>query len=126
MRRGGMTVKNGKFYKDDKEVPIEHGNKEQIAILSRIQNYINEGEEPSIREVRHIECVSKCPCGAFFEFSDLELEEDEPLDMLAGKTVNCHNCGVEYKLACDEYGDLVVRMIAKEKGKVQVEGISNG
>lgn len=121
MRIAGMTVKNGKFFKDDKEVPIEHGNKEQIKLLARVQAYIDEGEYPTIREVRKIECVSRCPCGAIFEFSDLELEESDHIDMLAGNTVRCHNCNLEYKLCCDGNGDLVVKMMPNKKVLTKVE-----
>jgi hypothetical protein len=124
MKNAGMTVKNGKFFKDGKEVPLEHGDKEQIALLARVQEYLNEGEHPNIRVARKIEVVSRCPCGAIFEFYGLELDEDDPLDLLAGETVSCHNCNIKYKLACDEYGDLVVKMLPKEKGKV--EEVNNG
>lgn len=39
-----MIIKNGKFFKDGIQVPIEHGNKEQIEILDRTQTLMNHGQ----------------------------------------------------------------------------------
>jgi hypothetical protein len=37
-----MILKNGKFYKDNVEVPIEIGNKEQIALVKEYEkNLVN-------------------------------------------------------------------------------------
>jgi hypothetical protein len=117
MRRNAnqLTLKKGKFYRDDKEVPLEFGNKEQINVLNRIQGFVNDGEYPEILEVRRIEVSGKCPCGALFTFYDLELDEGEQYRRLAGRTTSCHHCDQRYKLHIDELGDLVVKMIAEPK-----------
>jgi predicted SprT family Zn-dependent metalloprotease len=118
-----MIIKNGKFFKEGIEVPLEHGNKEQIKLLERVNGLLSDGDHPNIREIRKIEVMYRCLCGAIFEISDLELEEDEHLDTLAGNVGRCHNCDLKYILACDECGDLVVKIRPDKSVK---EGIGNG
>lgn len=112
-----MVVINGKFYKNGLQVPIEHGNTEQINIIERINNYMTEGEYPEISETRLIKLYVDCTCGTEFIFKDLELEDDEFLDTLAGRKQKCTHCNNHFKLECDENGELIVKLIENTKRK---------
>lgn len=93
-----MTVKKGKFFKDEKEVPIEHGNKEQIELLKRIQE-MQDGFDPEITIVKKIIMQFKCVCGADNEFDSFtEIDEDDPDSMIVGETDRCHCCDLRFKV----------------------------
>lgn len=93
-----LTVKDGKFFKGDKPVRIEHGDNEQIALLKRIQE-MQDGFDPdiTIRKIIHMEF--RCVCGALNDFSSFsELDENDPDSMIEGETDSCHYCGLKFKV----------------------------
>lgn len=57
-----MTIKHCKFYKDGVQVPIEHGNKEQIELLNRIQNLVYRGELLKGYEKNHLDEFNSILC----------------------------------------------------------------
>ncbi|HEY3429292.1 MAG TPA: hypothetical protein VGK39_01365, partial [Cyclobacteriaceae bacterium] len=66
--RQQMTIRKGKFYKNDVEVPIEHGNKEQIELLKRVEE-MQEGFDPDeIKITKKVNIEFKCVCGATNDF----------------------------------------------------------
>jgi len=117
MRHWLMTIKDGKFWKDNKEVPIEHGNKEQIALLAKVNEMQTDGIYPEIAITQKVSMQFECICGAtndFDEFDDIDIDDD-PGSMLRGSVEKCHNCGVTYKVCTDENGDMMLKLIPKKK-----------
>jgi hypothetical protein len=93
-----MTVKNGKFFKGKNEVPIEHGNKEQIQLLKRVEE-MRDGFDPEISIKKKIIMEFQCVCGSRNEFDSFtELDEDDPDFLIAGETDTCHCCGLRFKV----------------------------
>lgn len=77
-----MELINGKFYKDEKEVPLEIGNKEQIKLLRAELAYQEELEEEfgtkfttnvkfnvELHTTAFIEIMFKCKCGKSIKLS---------------------------------------------------------
>lgn len=118
--REEMTVRNGKFFKGEKEVPIEHGNKEQIELLKRVEE-MQEGFDIDITVKKIIKMAFKCVCGATNEFDSFsELDENDPESMLVGETDTCHMCGLRFKVINfrTQYSDyLQLKLIPKEEKK---------
>lgn len=109
-----MTVRNGKFYRGSIEVPIEHGNKEQIALLKRVQE-MQEGFYPEVYIKKSIHMEFRCVCGALNEFESFsELDVDDPEEMIRGETDNCHYCGLKFKVIIME-DDLALKVIKKSE-----------
>lgn len=108
-----MTVKNGKFFKGEKEVPIEHGNKEQIELLRRIHEMTEEGFSPEINIRKNLVMEFECVCGAQNEFNSFsEMDDDDiPELFLEGETDKCHNCGLKYKVISDKNQGLMLKII---------------
>ena len=118
MRDWKMTVKGGKFYKDNKEVPIEHGNKEQIELIQKINEMTTEGFYPEVRIVQKVCMEFECVCGAtneFDSFSELDID-DEPSSIIKGETDHCHYCGLRYKVMDDD-GQLMLKIVPKVEPK---------
>lgn len=75
-----MTFKQGKFYDDNKKVvPLEHGNREQIAILETI-SALKDGTLFMVGYPFH------CLCGAIHEWQFFE-----------GKRLKCSECFQRYE-----------------------------
>lgn len=111
-----MTIKNGKFFKDGVQVPIEHGNKEQIKVLKRIEEMSN-GFTPQIEIVKRVSMLFTCVCGAANNFDDFtEMENgDDPDAIILHEKDHCYNCGLEYKVIVDyEQDGLMLKMIPKK------------
>jgi len=118
--RTQMTVKDGKFFKDDKEIPIEHGNKEQIELLRRVEE-MQDGFDPEITVKKSIHMEFKCVCGAQNEFNSFsELDIDDPECLIVGETDSCHYCGLRFKVISLEtqYSEyLQLKLVPKDDGK---------
>ncbi len=117
MRHWLMTIKDGKFWKDNKEVPIEHGNKEQIELLARVTSMQEEGFYPEVVIKQKVCMQFECICGAtndFEDFEELDLDDD-PSFMLNGSTDRCHNCGLTYKVIDDDQDGMMLKLIPKKK-----------
>jgi hypothetical protein len=117
-----MTVRKGKFYLGDKEVSIEHGNKEQIALLKRIEE-MQDGFEPDISVRKIVVMEFDCVCGARNEFNSFsELDEYDPDTMIKGETDTCHYCGLLFKVIVTktQYSEyLSLKLIPKEDEKLR-------
>lgn len=115
-----VTVKNGKFFKGEQEVPIEHGNLEQIKLLKRIEE-MQDGFDPEITIKKLIKMEFKCVCGANNEFDSFsELDEDDPDYRIVGETDSCHCCGMRFKVISlkTQYSEyLQLKLIPKEEKK---------
>lgn len=112
-----MTIKNGKFFKDGVQVPIEHGNKEQIKILNKIREMSEDGFTPDIRVRKIISMGFRCICGSGNDFDDFTVmdEDDIPENIIVGEKDTCNNCGIEYKVIYDGESDwIMLKMIPKK------------
>jgi hypothetical protein len=105
-----MILKNGKFYDGDKEVALEFGNKEQIALLDRVQDLIKNGEEsnvfiPEIHgaswDYKDVKFNVLCVCGEQVEFPWSE--------NMNGKKKTCP-CGLRYVCFEDDECMLTIKL----------------
>lgn len=109
-----MTVRNGKFYRGSQEIPIEHGNKEQIDLLKRVQE-MQEGFYPEVCVRKLISMEFRCVCGALNEFESFSpLDIDDPESMIRGETDTCHFCGLKFKVIIMD-DDLALKIIKKSE-----------
>lgn len=102
-----MILKNGKFYKDNVEVPIEIGNSEQIALLKKMQKSLEEGIELVVhideKTTYDLSCSFKCPlCNKVNEKEDgeydFEPDDYEIEGFLESEVFRCRQCKQEYEL----------------------------
>ena len=106
-----MILRNGKFYVDGKEVPLEIGNKMQIALL---KNALSEAENGSPVEVNLNEKITYnmsmswkcCKCLKLNFDKDRESYEDwEPdnhdIQEYIEENKECSHCGEEHELVVD-------------------------
>jgi hypothetical protein len=116
-----MTLKNGTFYKDGVKVPIEFGNKEQIALLEESQELMGDGVLARIDESGdddHTALEYQCICGTWFRRDyDLNTWND-----LQHDTFICTGCGLHYVLDGESFNPFVVvrfdsRHMKKQKAK---------
>jgi hypothetical protein len=100
-----MTLINGRFYIDGKEVPVQIGNKEQIKLLKDRQKLMEEGAKIDIDSgeitTYTISATFQCPsCGrknyiddeSEYEFDDSDIEDMLELDSA------CRGCGQDFEL----------------------------
>ena len=100
-----MTLTNGKFYVDGKEVPVEIGNKEQIRLLKERQKLIEEGAKINITTDEVITytfaATFKCPsCGDMNyidDDSEYPFNNSDIKDMLELDSA-CRGCGQDFEL----------------------------
>jgi hypothetical protein len=101
-----MLLKNGKFYKDNVEVPIEIGNKEQIALIKEYEKNLVNGVKLNfhINETTHydLSCLWKCPNCQKSNHIEYNFEEDEPTDndiesVLEDENYRCYNCRTKFE-----------------------------
>ncbi len=111
-----MTIKDGKFYKNNQLVRAEHGNLEQIELLKKVSEMMNEGIVPEIRIQQVVTFEFDCVCGALneFHFDPFDID-DNPEYMLRGQKQCCHYCNLEYKVFDDKDNGLMIRINEKEK-----------
>ncbi|MGL4364258.1 MAG: hypothetical protein ACRCZB_02495 [Bacteroidales bacterium] len=101
--KGELYLKNGKFYRDGVEVPLEIGNAEQIALIKRIEKEVPEIDiSLHTSRMQYIaSCCFTCECGNEIveEKWDCEAEsfgEPEPIEEFEGDTIVCEECDREY------------------------------
>ena len=101
-----MILKNGKFYKDNVEVPIEIGNKEQIALIKEYEKNLVNGVDlrVSINEIIHYDLSAfwKCPCCSKTNYVEYNFCEDEPNDKdiesaLEDENFRCYRCSTRFE-----------------------------
>lgn len=109
-----MTVKNGKFYKLGKEVPIEHGNREQIDLINRVQEMQKEGFMPELYHENKVTVVYSCICGTVNSFEASFGDGDTTESILDGEVDTCTECKVKYKVfICPDEG-VMMKMLPKK------------
>lgn len=111
-----LRLRDGKFYRGDEEVPLEFGNKEQIALIKKAEQYaewlsgdgLEVDPEITYRATVDIECI----CGDQVYFSEVEHEEYEQsaIDGLLGDEATCRSCKREYVITGDGVGYLIVKL----------------
>lgn len=115
-----MKLKDGKFYNDAGErVPIEFGNKEQIALIERHESFreaiASDGLIilPEFNGV-NVEAKFQCICDNILTFS-CEGESVEAAEKLIGQIKTC-KCDKQYKVDfwLDDYG-IMDCLVVKEK-----------
>jgi redox-regulated HSP33 family molecular chaperone len=118
MTQEKLTVKDGKFLRGNTVVPLEHGNKEQIQLLKRVQE-MQDGFDPEITIKKIIHMEFRCVCGALNDFDSFtQIDEDDPDTMIEGETDKCHYCGLLYKVTTfkTQYNDyLQLKLIPNKK-----------
>lgn len=110
-----MILKSGKFYDEaGNVVPLEHGNKEQIAILEKHRRRREAFEGDGLDLTINIETVASvsfpCVCGEWYmgESGEGDSEEDA-IENMHGKIVGCPKCGQRYEIEYDGLGDVVAK-----------------
>ena len=114
-----MILKDGKFW-DDKGnvVPIEHGNKEQIKLLERVQNLRTDGEllrgfedEDIDGEIEKVSYRFTCLCGHKTEWH-YTYEEN---NLLSTDSLVCSSCRLKYKIEACDFSEffILIQMIKK-------------
>lgn len=110
-----MKLKNGKFYDDaGNVVPLEHGNKEQIAILEkhrkRMEAFEGDGLDLTITIATKASVSFACVCGEAYLNMDNEDEgEVSAQEGLIGQVDTCYKCKRSYEIKEDQYGDPVAK-----------------
>ena len=100
-----MQLINGKFYVNGMEVPVEIGNKEQIALLKERQKLMEEGAKIDITTdevITHtIAAIFKCPsCGKtnyIDDDSEYHFDDSDIKDLLESES-SCKHCGQDFEL----------------------------
>lgn len=119
---GELVLINGRFIKDGKEVPLEIGNREQIDCYKRhikaIEKNGNQGIEVSYDMDINYTYYMRCCCGNYISIDgslydvdidlSLYLKNDiEKAIVSSHKTLKFRECGSEYIIDYDEYGDMI-------------------
>lgn len=100
-----MTLTNGRFYVDGKEVPVEIGNKDQIKLLKERQKLMEEGAKIDI-DIGEIttytmSAIFKCPsCGEnnyIDDDSEYPFNKSNIKDMLESESA-CRICGQDFEI----------------------------
>lgn len=113
-----LKLKDGKFYNDGVLIPIEHGNKEQIALMNNKLNHFNALDndglyiDPEIEEKYTGTMNFDCSCGQRVYFDDVEADhEDEIKEQYIGSRCECRKCKTKYISELNDDGDLVVKIL---------------
>jgi hypothetical protein len=102
-----MTLKDGKFYKDGNPYPLEFGNKEQIALIDKIQALqSSDGVALRVHE-SHLDDAPfytsyVCVCG----HCNKKYWSEEQLDNLSFK-FNCGKCQLNYSLNESDFSEYI-------------------
>jgi len=110
-----LRLKQGKFYDEaGNVVPLEHGNKEQIAILEKYRRRREAFEGDGLELDADIEVVASvrfsCICCEYVvSISNEDYDANEATEGLVGKEDQCPHCKQKYVIAQDEYGDPVAK-----------------
>jgi len=100
-----MTLRNGKFYDSAGQiVPLEHGNKEQLEIMRKHQERMDEltGDGLEVQPVFTVYTEVHTPCvcnqGAYITFTGEGDDEEDACDNMHGKVETCYKCKRKYKV----------------------------
>jgi len=100
-----MTLKHGKFYDGDVKVPIEHGNKDQILLLEKVNALMTTGcllrgfdDEDLDGEIQTVTYKYMCVCG-HMTIKTYSYEENNELET---DKFTC-DCKLKYKIEACEF-----------------------
>ncbi len=107
-----LVIKNGRFYRGDKEVPIKIGNSEQIALLKRMDRSSMQAAKNGIEVNIQAEDIQfeatvrfECICGnkiikgeAVEDNGSQELPDEQAEEYWDRRTVTCRKCQREYAI----------------------------
>lgn len=109
-----MTLTNGKFYVDGKEVPVEIGNKEQIELIKKAEYMREHGVDIAV-DVEEKKCYTIranyiCPsCNKRNYLQDGGFEDNEPdeddIERFLDYNPSCKHCGQDFELGVTDGGD---------------------
>lgn len=106
-----MTLRNGKFFKDDQPYPLEFGNKDQIKLIDAVNQLKKEGAVPGLifDEAQKFICGIQliCVCGSTISCNWETEEEGEEIE---GTKVKCPGCNFTFKVCADEYNFLFFKI----------------
>ncbi len=113
-----LILKDGKFYRNGIEEPIEIGNREQIDLLKKqellINQLTNDGVDCDIDEEEIIiyTISIKCICGRknTIEYEKSSFYDPDLNEFAVDKLIKCRSCKKEYILKEDDCGDLVYKL----------------
>ena len=111
-----LTLKNGKVYQDGKEVPIEIGNKEQIALIRKIEKEIEKGIKLNVnineKTTYELSYSFTCPCcgnrkskECFYNDFEDEPDNEDIKDFIEEEEYSCYKCSTTFELITDEDGE---------------------
>jgi hypothetical protein len=93
-----MTLKDGKFWQDGKVVPLEHGNKDQINLIEKVNVLRTEGSiGPLVFDEKKNSIVGMqitCVCGSIVSVV-FQKEEDRN-----NTKIKCSGCNLSYLFMC--------------------------
>jgi len=100
-----LTLKSGKFYDSfGNVVPLEHGNQEQLSIMRKHQDRLDDlnGDGLEVEPVFtvysevHMACI--CNQGVIISFKGEGDDNEEACDNMHNKKQTCHKCKRIYKI----------------------------
>lgn len=114
-----LILKEGKFFKDGKPVPLEFGNWEQIKFIEkrqRIQKALKEGGlevEPDYNISVDADIYWDCQCGKRMTIN-VSADDEEDIECFVGKERRCHDCQTHYVVEKNKDGNLVVLKMSNQ------------
>jgi len=108
-----MILKQGKFYINNVEIPVEFGNADQIRLHKLEQQKIDQLAEGikldfDVETWYTYSAQIKCTCGKNVTFEKEDQEYEYKQECLADKKKECWNCKKEYKTYM-ENGQLMIK-----------------
>jgi hypothetical protein len=108
-----MTYKNGSFYRSGEKVPIEFGNKDQLALMRKAEAlkdgviaFLDESGDDDSTIIRYT-----CMCGTCFEKQYTYTEWNE----FKKDKFTCLGCGIKYLLDGEQHDPTVIVKFDKTK-----------
>ena len=112
-----MVLKQGKFYINNVEIPIEFGNADQIRLYKLEQQNMDELTEGveldfNVDTWYTYSAQIKCICGKLIHIEKEDQEYEHKQECLADRKKECWNCKREYKTYMLN-GELMVKLNQK-------------
>lgn len=105
-----MILRDGKFYVDGKEVPLEVGNLKQISLLKEAERRANAKKVDAklySEEITQYYGVVQFKCPSCNHENSVDFFEDEPMEWNVSnhdvdqEECECSNCGLEFTINAD-------------------------
>jgi len=109
----GLNIVNGKFQKDGQIIPVEIGNKEQMAALENTEKRhtsFKKGLETGYDTEINVKYSTsfKCLCGSVIHLNGEDDTEDDPSCLLGIE--KCYSCNQSYQVYKDGF-KLMVKIL---------------